>query len=88
MTLALFGSLGGNSSDGLGHEIVDKNTSADGLGHEIVDKNSSADNLGHEIVDKSTSVDGFWHYKFLFSQRIYNELSVLAPQIRVFTEDL
>ena len=38
-------------ADGLGHEIVDENSSADGLGHEIVDKNSSADGLGHKIVD-------------------------------------
>ena len=42
VTLAPFGPPGGDSFDGLGHEIVDKNSSADGLGHEIVNKNSGA----------------------------------------------
>ena len=82
------GLLGGVSFDGLGHEIVDENSSADGLGHEIVHKNSSADGLGHEIVDKNNRADGFWYPKLVFSLRIYSELCVLASQIRVFIEDL
>ena len=36
----------------------------------------------------SIVISAFWHPKFAFSLRIYSELCVLAPQIRVFTEDL